>query len=365
MTPLQEIPLVDGHLHPPLQGADKQPFARYFTEADDSVIVADYVPQTLFYRRALVELAELLGCAPLAESVQAARTALGQCEYLRLIAREANVQALLIDDGYPPADAISVEDIGEISGSVARRILRIETLAESLIVSAGSAADLAERLTAAIRAQNEIGALKTVIAYRCGLQLGRVSETDAERAFAEVRAGSGWNPPRLTSKPLLNFLLFTALECASERSLPVQFHTGYGDHDIDLTLANPALLKPMLEDSRLEGVPVVLLHAAYPYCREASYLASVYPNVWVDWSEVNPMLAPRQLRRVLEELLALAPFTKLLYGSDAWGIPDWIYLAARAGRTALWEALEGEPDRVGIAHCILAENARLLYRLEQ
>ena len=37
-----------------------------------------------------------------------------------------------------------------------------------------------------------------------------------------------------------------------------------------------------MEDRRLRQVPLVLLHASYPYTREAGYLASVYPHVYVD-----------------------------------------------------------------------------------
>ena len=363
MTPFHEIPLVDGHLHPPLVAAEVHPFARYFTEAADPAIVSRHVPQTLFYRRAISELAELLDCAPDAEAVQGARRALGPRVYLQLLAREANVQTLLIDDGYPGVGAFALDDIAGQSGCTTRRILRIETLAESLVAGAASATELADQLTSAIEAQREAVALKTIVAYRCGLQVTPVGVAEAESAFAGVRAASGWNPPRLTSKPLLDYLLLRALEWAAQNSVPVQFHTGYGDRDIDLPLANPALLRPVLEDRRFAELTVVLLHASYPYCREASYLASVYPNVYVDWSEVNPMLPAGQLQRVLEELLALAPFSKLLYGSDAWGIPDWIYLAARAGRAALWAALAHEPNREEIARRILRENVLDVYHL--
>jgi predicted TIM-barrel fold metal-dependent hydrolase len=143
----------------------------------------------------------------------------------------------------------------------------------------------------------------------------------------------------------------------------VQMHTGYGDRDLDLVLANPALLRPLLEQTRFEALRLVLLHASYPYTREASYLAAVYPQVYVDFSEVNPMLPHRQLTRVLEELLALSPYTKLLYGSDAWGIPDWIWLGARTGRRALAAALVGVPGVDAIARRILRDNARELYGL--
>jgi uncharacterized protein len=363
MMPPSDFPIVDGHLHPFLRSPNDNPFARYFTEAADAGIVRDHTPHSLFFRRAMRLLSELLGCPADAESVLRAREALGSTEYLRLLVREANLTELLIDDGYP-LGAVTVEEIGEAGHCAARRICRIETLAESLFVNASSAADLVERTIDALNSQRGIVGLKTIIAYRCGLQISPVHWTEVERAFADERALAGWDQPRLTAKPLLTALLLAALEWAADRSIPVQFHTGYGDRDIDLLSANPIQLKGLLEDQRFAGTPIVLLHAAYPYCREASYLASVYPNVWIDWSAVNPMLSPVQLQRVVEELLDLAPYTKLLYGSDAWGIPDWIYLASRAGRQALAAALAEEPDCEEITRSILSENALALYHLQ-
>jgi hypothetical protein len=362
MTAFQDIPAIDGHLHPLLRSPEAHPFARYFTEADDDGVVQEHAPHALFFRRAMRDLSELLDCPSDLESVLSARAALGPNEYLRLLLHSSNVSTLLIDDGYP-IEARTVDEIGEASGCTARRIARIETVAESLFISATSAADLVERTLAALDAEPEIVGLKTIVAYRCGLNIAPASWPEAERAFAEERALSGWNPPRLTAKPLLSALLLAALEWAAERAMPVQFHTGFGDRDVNLPMSNPALLKELLENRRFAGAPIVLLHAAYPYCREASYLAAAYPNVWIDWSAVNPMLPPRQLQRVVEDLLALAPFTKLLYGSDAWGIPDWIYLAGIAGRKALAAALSEEPDRGEIARAILFENAASLYRL--
>ncbi len=364
--PFAEIPLVDGHLHPPLLSDAGQPFARFFTEAGDQELVAGHVPHSLFFRAAIDELAGLLGCAPQPEAVCAARAVLGLPSLLRLFIQDAGVEALLIDDGYPPDGAMTVEQIGEAADCAAGRVLRIETLAESVFSESTGPVDLADHLLRALDAAPPPLALKTIIAYRCGLQVGEPAPEAVRRAFqAEMAASAGRSASgvRLTSKPLLDFLLLHVLEWAVARQIPVQMHSGYGDRDLDLIRANPALLRPLLEQPRFATLRLVLLHASYPYTREASYLAAVYPHVYVDFSQVNPMLPHRQLTRVLEELLALAPTTKLLYGSDAWGIPDWIWLGARAGRRALAAALDGVRGADGIARRILRDNARDLYGL--
>ena len=54
----------------------------------------------------------------------------------------------------------------------------------------------------------------------------------------------------------------------------MQFHTGFGDPDLDLRLANPLHLRPLFESEALRGLRIVCLHC-YPYVREAGYLASV------------------------------------------------------------------------------------------
>ena len=65
------------------------------------------------------------------------------------------------------------------------------------------------------------------------------------------------------------------------RRLPVQIHTGFGDRDLALRDADPALLQPFLAAVEPARVPVVLLHC-YPYQRQAGWLALVYPHVYVD-----------------------------------------------------------------------------------
>lgn len=359
----EEIPLVDDHVHPPLSAAGERPLASFFSEAGEDPLVVAQTPYTLFYRRALRELAGLLHSQPDEASVCAARDALGPAGYLRLLVSDANIEMLLVDEGYPPQGTLGVDEMAASAGCAARRILRLETLAESLFAQAESPVTLSRLMLDHLEHAPSFVALKTIIAYRCGLAVAEPETGEAEAAFRQARS-QGKDHPRLTSRPLLNYLLLRALEWAADCGVPVQFHSGYGDRDLDLLLASPAHLRPLLENPRYAGLKVVLLHASYPYTRDASYLASVYANVYVDWSEANPMLTPVMLQRVLEELLALAPYTRLLYGSDAWGVPDWLWLGARAGRAALAAVLADEPDADAIAHRILRDNARELYRLD-
>ncbi len=78
--------------------------------------------------------------------------------------------------------------------------------------------------------------------------------------------------PRLADEVLHRFFIW----CGADLGLPIQFHVGYGDRDIDLHRCNPLLLTGLLRALEPTGVPVMLLHN-YPYHREAGYLAQVFP----------------------------------------------------------------------------------------
>jgi uncharacterized protein len=139
----------------------------------------------------------------------------------------------------------------------------------------------------------------------------------------------------------------------------VQVHTGFGDADLSLPLARPGLLKPLIE--RFGTTPFVLLHC-YPFVREAGWLAHVYPNVWFDLSLTIPHVA--RPAAALLEALELAPFSKLLYASDAARTPELYFLGATWWREALAEALPALGEGEEAARAILRENALRLYRLQ-
>jgi hypothetical protein len=365
--PFDDISLIDNHAHlmlPP-ETAAREPFARYFTEAHDAETVARHAPHTLFYRWALRELAAFLGCDVTEEAVLAARAAQPFAAYVQRLLADAGVRGILVDDGYPRTGALSLAETAALAGVPVWRVLRLERLIEDLIPEHGSLAALTEAMLRGLEdARPGLAAVKSIIAYRSGLAIERTNPNARERALVELRTAWQGTPGRLTVKPLLDELVPLAAEWAGQHAIPVHLHTGFGDRDLDLRLANPLHLRPLLEGGALSRGPVVLLHASYPYVAEAAWMASVYPNVFVDISQATPLLAGPELTRALEALLAQAPATKLLYGSDAWAIPEWFWLAGRAARRALAEALAWLPQHEArwAASRILIENAaELLY----
>jgi hypothetical protein len=214
-------------------------------------------------------------------------------------------------------------------------------------------------------------ALKTIIAYRTGLPVREWTRTDVEEAFKPLKEQARRSGAiRLASQPINDTLLLTALSVAQHQEMPVQFHTGYGDADVDLLLANPLHFRPLLQSERYNHVPWVILHMGYPYVRESGYLASIYGNVYVDLSLAIPF-APSEAPMLLTQLLGLAPTSKLMYASDGFSVPELFWLGAKIGRAALARVLKdqtsvgvlsvGEADTV--AGQILSGNAQRVYQL--
>lgn len=90
----------------------------------------------------------------------------------------------------------------------------------------------------------------------------------------------------------------------------------FGDKDLQLELANPLHLRAVLECPHYANARVVLLHGSYPFMREASYLASVYPQVHLDFGLVVPKLSVRGMRCAVSDLMDLAPVNKVICVHD-------------------------------------------------
>jgi uncharacterized protein len=340
---LTHTPAVDHHAHGILRAppASLDEFRGLFSESPDPR-QWPHVATGVTYRRAIAVLATHLGCEATEQAVYERRLASDPDDYAASLLRATRTELLLVDEGFPPVDlGTSWRELGELAGCPARPVMRIETVAETVGIEA------TEELRAAIAGARANGyvALKTIVAYRGGLDL------------------DGLPPPvraeRLEGTPLRDVLL-AALEAneATGAPLPVQVHCGFGDSDLWLARADPSHLKPVLE--RFRETPFVLLHC-YPFVREAGWLAHVYGHVWFDLSLTIPHVS--RPAEMLRQALELAPVSKVLYASDASRTPELYYLAAKWWRGALADVLRelvGD-DADWAARRVLRENALDLY----
>ena len=375
---LRHVTVVDNHCHGIMRSQrfdDVVSWRRAFTESADSGMPREHVASTAFYQRLIRTLAAFFDCEPEEEAVFAARAEMDATELTSELLGAANVEILLVDTGYPPPDEVLLPDeLAELGDCRTEPMLRLETLMERLLSEHGSLEEVREALAAAlddVRGQGYV-ALKSIVAYRTGLNIREWTGEEAEASFREYRRAAGEGPARLAHKPLLDTLLHTAFAEAALQEVPVQLHVGYGDADTDLLLGNPLHLRTVLERPEYRrSMPVVLLHECYPYTREGGYLAAIYENVYLDLSYGIPPLGYGEMLTFTREALGVAPISKLLYSSDGIGVPELHWMGATDGRRVLGQALgelvaHGElsiPEAEAAGEDILRGNAIRLYRL--
>ena len=371
---LDAIPIVDNHCHSLLriQPPDDDAFRIHLTESTFPEIARDHIGTSLAYQWAIRELATLLDCEASPDAVHAARRERGVEWLTQEIVRRANFKTWLIDTGYGVDTTYSLDELRRLAPCRIEEVLRLEPLIERLILDSSSFDGFIDAYRAAIsglRGRGIVG-MKSVLAYRTGLHIEDVAREDAAGAFATVhksakRAGT----LRIESKPLLDHLIVIAVTEAARQGVPIQFHTGLGDPDLDLTLVDPAALRLLFAD-RFRAAPIVLLHTGYPYVRSLAYLAAMFPNVYADMGETI-LFAPGEATEIYRELVGLAPASKLLFSTDASLVPELYWVGARIGRRALGRVLDehiadgaiDERTAIDWAERMLWRNSEAVYAL--
>jgi predicted TIM-barrel fold metal-dependent hydrolase len=372
MTIAEPLPLIDHHVHGVAAGALDGPGVEALLSESPAP-----APQGTSAWDSQLGIAVRRWCAPVldlepsvpAERYLQRRAELGPAEVDRRLLQAAAVEAWLVDSGWQTDQVLTPRQMAEASGAPAHEIVRIEAVAEQVARGAPDAARYAAAFAGALEAatRGAVG-LKSIVAYRYGLDFD-----PARPGAAEVRAAAGrWlrvldsDPTaRLEDPVLLRHVIWTGLDLG----LPLQFHVGFGDTDLRLHRADPSLMHDFLLATQDAGPAIMLLHC-YPYHRQAGYLAHVFPHVYMDVGEALNHVGARS-PAVLAEALELTPFHKMLYSSDAFGLPELHYLGATGFRRDLarvtgafvaagaWSAADA--DRAG--HLIGAANARRVYRL--
>jgi uncharacterized protein len=355
-----DLALVDHHCH----GVVRRDLSLTVFES----MLTEAVVGTLDSR---IGLAVRRWCAPVldlpvhapADAYMDRRSALGFAEVNARFLGAAGLRALCVDTGYVPEPILSPSELGSLIAGPAHEIVRLEQVAESIhgSVTAAGFAD-AFRSLLDTRCASAVG-VKSIAAYRVGLDLAPARPTSTEVAAAAGRWLSG--DRRLADPVLQRFLIW----CGVDLGLPIQFHVGLGDSDVDLRSCDPLLLTGLIRAIEPTGVPVMLLHN-YPFHREAGYLAQVFSNVYVDAGLATHNLGDRA-STLIAEVLELTPFTKFLFSSDAFGLPEIYYLSAVLFRRGLASVLESgvsegswtAADADRLANLVAVGNATRVYSL--
>jgi predicted TIM-barrel fold metal-dependent hydrolase len=320
-------------------------------------------------------------CAPVldlepsvaAEDYLRRRAELGTAEVNRRLLTTSRVTRWLVDTGFRTDQITTPEQMVAASGAPASHVVRLEAVAERVSRAGTTASDWAaafvEELGVETAATDAVG-YKSIVAYRYGFDFDPARPASAEVTAAAgrlLRAMETDPSARIEDPVLLRHLIWTAIDVGK----PLQFHVGFGDTDVRLHRSDPSLLTDFLIATEPIGTPVVLLHC-YPHQRAAGYLAHVFSHVYMDLGAILNYVGARSAA-VLAEALELTPFGKVLYSSDAFGLPELHYLGAIGFRRDLarvtghfvsdgaWAAA----DAVRVAELIGSANATRVYRLGQ
>lgn len=330
---IETTPIIDHHAHNLLIPSEigAHDLLSITSEANGPALKQG-APSTLAHLRAVHQLGKLLDCDPTWSAVQTAIQR-KRNEPDDAWARQCfhGLETVLIDDGLDPANVHPYEWHDRLTRSKCKRIVRIERVAEKFMTDAyedfgkltveqqktykhGVTSRFIEHIQDAL-SDPDVAAFKSVICYRVGLSIADFDPRDSEPIDVMLKEGDLDGLSRLENDRLSPYFvhLTARLIERSESRKPFQFHTGLGDNDIDLGLSNPSHLQSFIRT--YPEVPIVLLHASYPFTTEAGYLASVYGNCWLDIGEVFPFLSQDGQERVIREALDLCPSEKLTWST--------------------------------------------------
>ena len=351
---LSDVEIVDAHTHPyrlddllakGSAGFDTrmmflgESFHSSSQVRDDLWSVADgFTDSTVFALAMRRWLAAHLGCEPTREAVTSARDEALQADavaYTKGLLDAAGVVAILSDEGFPQPP-IPADEFAATIGVTVHRVTRLEPWI--LQHRDGSFDDLVsgvETEATDAAADPNCVAYKSIVAYRTGLDVGDPSASEASAAFDRWRSDD-WKETREHAKPVRDFLIRRTLQVAkaNDRPVPLPLRRRRSGHQPRARRSDRDL--PLLVD--VQDQPVVLVHSGYPWIREAAYVASVLPNVYLELSELIPW-GWGQVEWALEMLVGTVPAAKLLYGSDEAGEPEAFWASALLARSALERVL--------------------------
>ncbi len=390
MINLSEKKVIDSHCHaflPEKEPSIRASFEQFLTLAIHPIPEEDMF-NTFLYRQVIRELSRVLECKGSHKEIVNKRNEVYRKEpkeYIHLLFDDAKIEMLLVDTGYPSEEftgySVEPEIFGEVIPSEIKTIFRIDNVVLRLAQKLPSYEDAVESfqqtVVDAVKKDGSVG-LKTVIAYRTGLEIHRHPVSEVSKSYEnltkKIKSGESVRTvfsPTQEVKNVMDHFVFLTAEKSVELGVPLQIHVGIGDAPIiDLRIANPILLHDLITDESLKNAKLVLTHGGYPWIEESGFLVNSYPNVFLDLSETIPFISIG-IADKLKKLFEMTPTNKIMYGSDGYNIPELFWISAletkRALSRVLNELVESDTIEVDwaleIAEQILSKNTKRIYNL--
>ena len=297
------------------------------------------------------------------------RSELGELEVCRRMTRAAGVSDWLIDTGLDSADYLGKAGMADVSGGRTHEIVRLERVAESLIQEIANPADYVDEFGQRLQELtfSAVG-VKTVLAYRAGFDqnLSRptpAAVTEAARRWQEnLRAGTN---AKLTDVTLIAHGIHTAVSMKRPCSSMWDSVTATWTSTRPIPCTSWIFCGPPKSGTHPSCCSTAIHSSAKP-----AILAHAFENVYIDVGLAVNFTGSRS-RDLVARSFELAPFTKILYSSDALGPAELHYLGARLWRNAITKVVGGwiddddcsEADARKIVQLVAHENARRVYAL--
>jgi predicted TIM-barrel fold metal-dependent hydrolase len=385
MISLQDAHIVDGHSHgfrlADLRDRPPEEFLDRITmlgaclissgglAPEDLPLLHELTDSHPLAMATVIRLSELLGCRPTRAAVSDVRHRVLMEEgtaYLERLWAHCGLRAMVVDDGYP-LPRVDPQEMARDAGITVHRVVRIEPLIEQ--ARAATYAELEDGFSALLEqaCADDAIAIKSVIAYRTGLDVMETPRSEVESAYVRWRE-AGFPETRELAKPVRDALLYRTAEIARRMERPMHIHCGGGDPSVVLAYARPKDLFPFLDAHRDQ--PIVLIHSGWPWLEEGAYVASILPRVYLDTS-INTAWASIIMDQKLEAILGIAPTAKVMFGSDESTEPELAWISAVMAREALERVLGAAAERrwmtaedaVRVGRGVLATNCERLHGL--
>lgn len=354
--------------------------------------INNHFAESVFTKFMVKEMASFFGCEPRFEAVIEARNSHqnNYYGYVNSLFRDVNIENAMVDTGY--ADGLDAAGVRKFSDAIkptrTRLIARVETIQDELLEQNLPFEEMRDtflkRVRDALDGTGNFGdrsyGMKSYLLPAIGVikpvyDANAAAQSYQELLAANVKPFADREIQKRQGKVFLEYLLTLALEECLERDMPMQFHAGDGEApSIILRNQQPYYLEEFVRFARdgLMRMPKIIpIHAGYPLVGEAAWLSHLYTNCYFELSLMTPFIHQGLTRRYLE-IMEAVPLSKILFGSDAYNLPELYWLAARWGKRFLSQALgvyvsEGvlsEEEALEGARMILYKNNRAIYNIK-
>jgi len=300
-------------------------------------------------------MARRFGCEATPEAVvreRNRRTAADGYGYAKELFEEMNIIGEMVDDG---AEFGSHEL--DCFPTKIYRLFQMDPFFRSLLKTCGSYGELKTAFDAGVRArlaEGFVGVKSHVLELRT--QPLRVIEDDeASARFAAAKAGDA-----LAFEDVYLAIFLHVLCMTQELDFTVHVHTGCTGNPNDLrTDTDPYAIEPIMRDHRYYAAHIVFLHGNPPDFGHDAWVCHAYPNVWMDLGWSLPWLS-MNMESILEEVLCMAPHSKIMLGTGQHDHAEMAWLAAKVAKNALANVMEKQVSRGLLSEAQAAETAEML-----